>query len=57
MKKYLLFFIILVSCTSNQKIINKNSFDFDFNKDLTIEEFKLKLNKYANSNSYPNIDD
>tara|TARA_B100000945_G_C20131187_1_gene479465 strand:+ start:372 stop:545 length:174 start_codon:yes stop_codon:yes gene_type:complete len=56
MKKVLIIFFLLSACSSNN--INKeNSLStLDFSENLTIEEFKLKLEQYANNNNYPNID-
>ena len=52
MNKFLLvIFLFLSSCTSNAI---KN--DFHFSDEMNFEEFKIKLEKYANQNSYPNID-
>jgi ABC-type amino acid transport system permease subunit len=53
-KLFLLFF--LVSCASpnlNYTTINKT---FDFNKDLSFNEFNQLLIRYAESSPYPNID-
>ena len=36
-------------------LIDKNN--FDFSDEMTFDEFKLKLNEYAENNPYPNIDD
>ena len=44
--------IFLASCSKN--IISN---DIDFNKELSLEEFKLKLDKYIKYSSYPNIDE
>ena len=56
MKKILIIFFLLSACSSNN--INKeNSLStLDFSENLTIEEFKLKLEQYANNSNYPNID-
>tara|TARA_B100001778_G_C18455399_1_gene568666 strand:+ start:488 stop:661 length:174 start_codon:yes stop_codon:yes gene_type:complete len=56
MKKYLFFFLITVACSSNQNEINKTSLDENFYNISSFEEFKLKLEEYANNNPYPNID-
>jgi len=52
MKKVLLiFFILLSSCNkpiSTYKVIN-------FDENLSFEEFKKKVENYANKNEYPNI--
>ena len=56
MKKVLIIFFLLSACSSNN--INKeNSLStLNFSENLTIEEFKLKLEQYAINNNYPNID-
>ena len=56
MKKVLIIFFLLSACSSNN--INKeNSLStLDFSENFTIEEFKLKLEQYANNSNYPNID-
>ena len=56
MKKVLIIFFLLSACSLNN--INKeNSLStLDFSENLTIEEFKLKLEQYANNSNYPNID-
>tara|TARA_B100001057_G_scaffold415422_1_gene432942 strand:- start:120 stop:284 length:165 start_codon:yes stop_codon:yes gene_type:complete len=54
MKKFLLIaFIFLISCSQN------NSFRSNFipSDDMSFDEFRLKLDDYAKSNPYPNIDD
>tara|TARA_B100000579_G_C22742334_1_gene809724 strand:- start:187 stop:351 length:165 start_codon:yes stop_codon:yes gene_type:complete len=54
MKKILIiFFILFSSCTkptSKKEIIN-------FGNNLSFEEFKLLVEKYANSKEFPDIDD
>lgn len=55
MKKYLIFFLLLSSCSSNQNELENKFFDINFNESLTFEEFKIKLEEYANNNPYPNI--
>ena len=53
MKKLLIFIIfILISCSP----ITKKS-DLNFSDDISFEELKIKLIKYANNSSYPNIDE
>tara|TARA_B100000900_G_scaffold231724_1_gene196786 strand:- start:574 stop:747 length:174 start_codon:yes stop_codon:yes gene_type:complete len=56
MKKFLFIFFFLLSCSSNQNEINNNYSNMIFSEDLTIEEFKTKLEEYANNSPYPNID-
>ena len=55
MKKLLLFFI-LSSCATTPTSINISDDDFDFEKDISIFDYKKKLNKYNKNNPYPEID-
>ena len=55
MKKLLTILIFLSSCSLNNSIINYDQ-DFDLSKNLSFEEFKIKLEKYSEIKSYPNID-
>ncbi len=56
MKKFLFIFFFLVNCSSNQNQINTSSSDINLSEDLTLEQFKTKLEKYAINSPYPNID-
>ena len=56
MKKFLFIFLFLLSCSSSQNEINSNNSKMNFSEDLTLEQFKIKLEDYANNNPYPNID-
>ena len=55
--KYLLILLLLLnSCViKKNKVLNKQ-LDIDFNKEITFEEFKIKLEEYSNNSPYPNID-
>ena len=56
MNKYLMIIIIsLVSCSYNKetRIIEK----INFEDDLSLNEFKLKLQNYVQQSTYPNIDE
>jgi hypothetical protein len=56
MIKFLILFIILLSsCTKNNEINNLN-YEFNLKNNITFNEFKQKLDEYANNSSYPNID-
>ena len=35
---------------------NTNYSNIDFSEDLTLEQFKIKLEEYAEKSPYPNID-
>ena len=54
-KRFLFLILILNSCSGNSEKVNLQN-DFQFNDDLSFEEFKTKLNEYAIKNPYPNID-
>ena len=56
MNRYLLIFLFLISCSSNSDVTQKNFQNLDFSNNLTFEEFKEKLEKYAKTQPYPNID-
>ena len=51
-KFLLLILFFLVSCNSNNV---KNDFNFDNN--MSFNDFKLKLEEYSKNNPYPKIDD
>ncbi len=52
MSKFLLIiFLFLAACSSN--ISEKKN--INFLNDMTFDEFKVKLNEYAEINSFPNI--
>ena len=51
-KFFLVFLLFLCSCTQN--IVQKN---FDFSNKMNFDEFIIKLNEYAKTNPYPNIDE
>ena len=56
MIKKLLFLILFLSgCSGNSEKLNLQN-DFQFNDNLSFEEFKIKLDEYAIKNPYPNID-
>ena len=54
-KRFLFLILILNSCSGNSEKVNLQN-DFQFNDDLSFEEFKKKLDEYAIKNPYPNID-
>tara|TARA_B100000963_G_scaffold336593_1_gene331783 strand:- start:2247 stop:2420 length:174 start_codon:yes stop_codon:yes gene_type:complete len=56
MNRYLLIFLCLISCSTNSNVTQKNFQNLNFSNDLTFEEFKEKLEKYAKNKPYPNID-
>ena len=57
MKRLILIFLLFSGCVYNQNANINAVSDINFSDDLTLEEFKLKLEEYANNSPYPNIDD
>ena len=56
MKKLLLIFLFIAGCVTNQNEFNNNISEINYDEDLTLEEFKIKLDVYANNSPYPNIE-
>jgi hypothetical protein len=54
--KILFLFFLLIGCTSIESNSNVKKQNFDFSDDLSIEEFRIKLENYAINSPYPNID-
>jgi len=55
MKKIILFFLLLNSC-SNMSVQRNNTIeDIDLDKNLSFVEFKNKIIKYAQQSNYPDI--
>ena len=55
----ILFFLLIILLSSCNFITSKNNLmnDFNFSKEMSLEEFKLKLKSYAEKNPYPDIND
>jgi hypothetical protein len=51
-KFFLIIIFFLVSCSSNN-----SSNNFNFSDNMSIDEFKLKLQEYAKNSPYQNIND
>ena len=56
MKRIILIFFLITGCSVNQTKKIDNISQIKFSDDLTIEEFKIKLEDYSKNSSYPNID-
>ena len=56
MKKYLLIFFLIIGCVSSPKKSVTNISNMKFSDELSLEQFKINLEEYANNNPYPNID-
>ena len=54
MKKFLIVFLFLTSCSVNQIQGNQKIL---FNDQMTLDEFKLKLDEYVKNSKFPNIDE
>ena len=54
MKYLFILFLLFSACTQNS--VKNEINDFKFSKDMTVEEFKIKLNEYADKSSYPRIE-
>ena len=57
MKKLLIIFIMITACSTNNEKFSNNNLDIKFSDNMSFEEFKVKLEKYANNSPYPNIDE
>ena len=51
--RYMLIITLYLLTSCSQNLVKKN---YDFNNDMSINEFKLKLKDYVKDSSYPNID-
>jgi len=56
MKRIIMIFFLFSCCTYNQTENTKNPPNINFSDDLSLEQFKIKLEDYANNSPYPNID-
>ena len=56
MKKLLITFIIITGCSANNGKLSNNNIDIKFSDNMSFEEFRVKLEEYANNSSYPDID-
>ena len=56
MKKLLITFIIITGCSTYNDKLSNNNLDIKFSDNMSFEEFRVKLEEYANKSSYPNID-
>ena len=53
--KKLFFLFFLTACSSNIKSSNLNNEVLNFNRELSIEEFRILIDKYNNISKYPDI--
>ncbi len=57
MKKLLITFIIITGCSTYNDKLSSNNLDIRFSNNMSLEEFQVKLEEYANNSPYPNIDE
>tara|TARA_Y100001958_G_C20794838_1_gene260700 strand:- start:371 stop:544 length:174 start_codon:yes stop_codon:yes gene_type:complete len=56
MKKLLITFILITGCSTYNDNLSDNNLDIKFSENMSLEEFQVKLEEYANNSPYPNID-
>ena len=56
MRKIILIFFLITGCSYDQTKKINNISQIEFSDNLTIEEFKIKLEEYTANSTYPNID-
>tara|TARA_B110000444_G_C18384921_1_gene386576 strand:+ start:234 stop:407 length:174 start_codon:yes stop_codon:yes gene_type:complete len=56
MRSIILIFFLLTGCSFNQNKDINNLSDINFLDNLSFEQFRIKLDEYAENNPYPNID-
>ena len=55
--KWLLLVLFLISCSSNKYLSNTVPKKFNFSDEVSLEDFKLKLNYYVKESVYPDINE
>ena len=56
MKYIIVLLLLLNSCIIKKDEVSNKQLDFNFNEEMSFEEFKIKLEEYSNNSPYPNID-
>tara|TARA_Y100000591_G_C21599848_1_gene577457 strand:- start:36 stop:209 length:174 start_codon:yes stop_codon:yes gene_type:complete len=56
MRKILILFFIFLTACSYKNIKDEGKYDFDYSDNMSFKEFKIKLEQYTKSSSYPDID-
>lgn len=57
MRLKILFIVFFLTACNKTTVNNDISKDYSFSNKMSFNEFKIKLNKYADENPYPNIDE
>ena len=56
MKYFFILLLLLNSCVIKKNEVSSEKLNFNFNDEMTFDEFKIKLEDYSKNTSYPNID-
>ena len=56
MKYIIILLLLLNSCVIKKDEVSNKQLDFNFNEEMSFEEFKIKMEEYSNNSPYPNID-
>ena len=56
MKRIILIFFLITGCAVEQSEKKINLSKIEFSDDLSLDQFKSKLEVYANNSPYPSID-
>ena len=56
MKRIIILFFLLSACSHGQTNQKMSISNVNFSKDLTLEEFRIKLEEYAYKSPFPKID-
>ena len=57
MKRYILLFLLITSCSYQSQKNSLITNNLDFSQNLTTEEFKSLLDQYVKESPYPDIND
>ena len=55
MKYMLILLLLLNSCVIKKNKSLNQELEYNFNEEMTLEEFRLKLEEYSKNSPYPNI--
>ena len=57
MKYFVILLLLVNSCVIKKNEVSNEQLDLNFSKEMTFEEFKIKLEEYSKNSPYPNIND
>ena len=55
MKYFVILLLLVNSCVIKKNEVSNEQLDLNFSKEMTFEEFKIKLEEYSKNSPYPNI--